>query len=104
MNEYYTFKIDIADVLKHIQSQCTGLFYNRYTNLYEPVVIDSYTFKTVHIGNLLGLQENYYDVQTSYYDQVTLFPNNKTLSEMMNDPIEFDKWYKLLPHAKQGNS
>jgi hypothetical protein len=85
--------------LNKIQSHTVGLYYNRYTSKYEPVIeIDDNTFCTIAIGSLLGLSTNYYSLDAEH--QVIEFPTiyngkhmNGTLQDFMHYPNEFNQWY-----------
>lgn len=59
---------------------------------YECIIKKDNTLLTlVKVGNLLGLSTTMIDESQCI---VHYFPDNKTLSQMKNDPIEFDKWWK----------
>lgn len=91
-----TLKKSLSESLINLQDNCYGLFYNIYTDSYECIVSDNkYTFITIVVGTLLGFST---DVRCHSEDNDSLivkFPDGKSLSNMLNDPIEFDKWYKL---------
>lgn len=50
-----------------------------------------HTFTTISIGMLLGCSTTSYPKEIFGFKR---FPNNKTLSEMMNSPLAFHDWCK----------
>jgi hypothetical protein len=91
--------MDIRLSLDNLQANCYGLFYNEYINTYECIVKDSEeTFTTVVVGQLFGFST---DVRfhSEYNDMLIIkFPDEKSLKDMLQNPIEFNDWYyeKLL--------
>jgi hypothetical protein len=81
--------------LSYLQDNCYGLFYNKYVNTYECIVNESdEKFTTIVVGQLLGFST---DIRYHSEDNDKLiirFPDGKSLTEMLQDPIEFNDWYK----------
>lgn len=46
----------------------------------------------ISVGKSLGLQTDY--ITECQCDKVIYFPDNKTLTDMMKDPIGFNDWYQ----------
>jgi hypothetical protein len=79
--------------LASLQKKCVGLYINPYTQKAEPVMdIGAYTFMTLAIGNLFGASEDHYPKNENH--QIILFPEGKTLHQMMEDPRMFYDWYR----------
>ena len=78
--------------LTEIQSDCVGLFKHPMSSVVELVIeMDDVGFTTITIGNLLGLQTSHFG--NEYLKHVTMFPDNRTLAGMMNEPWYFSGWY-----------
>lgn len=82
--------------LTNLQSICYGLFYNTYTKSYECIIRDNdRTFTTIFVGTLLGFSTNIRP-HSDYNDRLIVrFPDGRSLLDMLDDPIEFNEWYKL---------
>jgi hypothetical protein len=81
--------------LERIQSKTLGLFRNQYSKEWEIVIeADEHTFKTITISGLMGFSENNYPVNGDYY--YTKFPDNKTLTEMLENPFEFNEFINKI--------
>lgn len=82
----------LSEELVKVQSKCRGLFKHPLSNQVELVIeIDKTGFTTIAIGNLLGLQTSYFG--NEYLNYVILFPDDKSLTVMMDTPFAFSKWY-----------
>lgn len=95
-------KQTLGSSLEEAQSRVLGIFkITRYTNAGIELIVEinEHSFITIRIGSLLGLSTTHYSIGDDL-GRIIMFPENKTLSEMMNDPLGFDKWYKnnvLMP-------
>lgn len=84
----------LGGALRIIQAKVIGFFRHPGSNTDEMVVEeDEHTFTTIHVGSFLGLQTTIFPKSKF---QFIPFPGNKTLSDMMEDPLGFDYWYKNL--------
>jgi hypothetical protein len=85
----------LASSLKKMQDQVIGLFipsHYHHTKIIELVINkDGSQLTSINIGTLLGLQTSHFSTERGRYIP---FPDNKTLTEMMKNPTEFDKWWK----------
>ncbi len=85
---------NLQESLSFLQGQCTGLFKlhtlgNFFTN-YEPVISrDEHTTETLVIKHLYGADHNHYSNAAGQYHK---FPNNKTLSQMIENPFELKEF------------
>jgi len=80
----------LSNSLQSVQDIIIGIYVDPTKRIELIVSKGDYTFKTVSVGSLFGLSISNYPLNRVIH----LFPDNKTLSEMMQDPIEFDKWCK----------
>ena len=81
----------LSKALHEMQDEVIGLYHNQYTDNLEPVINDDKGYLTIiTIGTLLGLHTEHREGDVFY------FPENKTLTQMMEKPIEFDEWYKSI--------
>lgn len=80
--------------LVEMQKKCIGLYFNPYIKKYVPVIEETeYSFVVIYIGNLLALSEEHLPKDDEHNPRVVIhFPENKTLFQMMENPIEFNKW------------
>lgn len=80
--------------LKRIQENTIGLFRPTYDKRdhYIPVIENNNGLLTcIETGSLLGLSTSYIEEADGRY---VPFSDNKSLSEMMEDPIKFHNWYQ----------
>ena len=85
-------EIQLSKALRKAQSKCVGLFQHPMSKDVELVVdMDGVGFTTIAIGNLFGLQTSHFG--NEYLSYVIPFPNNKTLTVMMDEPHAFSEWY-----------
>ena len=78
--------------LSLMQEKCIGLYYNPFMKTYNPVISETdFTFVVISIGCLLGLSTDHYSKNEDH--KIIYFPDNKTLSELMENPMEFKHWY-----------
>lgn len=81
--------------LDNLQANCYGLFYNEYINTYECIVKETEdTLTTLVVGQLFGFST---DTRCkSQYNELLIvrFPDGKSLKDMLQNPIEFNDWYK----------
>lgn len=86
----------LTDALIAIQRICLGVF-RPYALMNDPkawqliIAIDGDQLTVVSIGTLFGLSE---DHTSAAYGTVVLFPDDKTLWEMMNDPSGLHHWWQ----------
>lgn len=79
---------NLSKALHEIQNKVIGLYYNPFTDNLEPVINNDDGYLTIiTVGTLLGLSTEHREGNMVY------FPNNKSLSEMMENPVEFSEWY-----------
>lgn len=87
----------LSGQLQKVQDQVIGIFNGPHFPGEDGVVMvvedGPDVFVTISIGSFLGLQTDHWP--KSMYQPI-LFPKGKTLSQMMQDPIGFDKWYKSI--------
>lgn len=86
----------LSSSLSEIQDNTIGLFRHPLsgdTNVELVLEESNGTFNTVSIGNLLGMSTCSYGTDNFNYIK---FPDGKTMGELMNDPFEFQKFYKLV--------
>jgi len=84
-----TEKLSIA--LQEIQNEIIGLYYNSRTDTLEPVINNDNNLLTIiTISNLFGLQIEHRE------GKIITFPENKTLSQMIEKPIEFQEWFNNI--------
>lgn len=92
---------NLSIALQGIQSVCVGLFKPNYSPKWELVIqaepftedeYEGYLIKSLDIGDLFGMSTTHTSTRGGKY---VPFPEDKTLSQMMQDPIEFNNWYKL---------
>ena len=82
---------NLSKALYEIQNEVIGLYYNQHTNDFEPVINNDDGFLTIiTVGKLLGLQTEHREGNMIY------FPDNKSLTEMMEKPLEFQNWYDSI--------
>ena len=81
----------LSETLREYQNLVIG-YAIIYSNV--KVIIDKKEdFLTlISVGNSLGLQTDY--ITECQCDKVIYFPDNKTLTDMMKDPIVFNDWYE----------
>lgn len=85
-------EIELSKSLRKAQSKCVGLFKPRYSDKVELVIeVSDVGFSTITIGNLFGLQTTHFGNES--LNDVVMFPENKTLTEMMEYPLGFSEWY-----------
>lgn len=96
----------MSEALKDIQSRVIGLFRPRFypAGEYIPVITNNDGVLTcIEVGTLLGMSTLTIGQETGTYIP---FPKrwqniengDVKLSDMMKDPVEFDKWYKANAH------
>ena len=92
MNELKNLQKSLVEV----QSKTIGLFKIYGYKLVELIIEeDENTFTTIHVGNLLGISTVHYS-KDAKIGRIIMFPESKTLSEMLEDPLAFDLWYQEL--------
>jgi len=82
---------ELSNALTNMQEKVIGVL--KHHGIIEMIIEkNEHSFKTIDIGNFLGLHTNHYPID---YDngRIIMFPNEKTLSQLMADPFEFQKWY-----------
>lgn len=80
---------DFSLKLKEVQDQIIGLY--KIHGQVELVFEESKdSFKSIFIGSLLGLRTNHYSKSEFYFKK---FPKKKTLTQMMEAPLDFQDWY-----------
>ena len=84
----------LSTALIEMQKKCIGLYFNRYLEKYVPVIEETeYSFVVIYIGNLLALTKEHLPKDDKHNPRVVIhFPENKTLSQMMEDPIGLNDW------------
>lgn len=84
----------LSAALVEMQKKCIGLYFNQYLDKYVPVIKETeYSFVVIYIGNMLGLSEEHLPKDDENNPRnVVHFPGNKTLFQMMENPIEFNDW------------
>lgn len=112
---------ELGMALRNMQGQVIGLFRPQYypNNEYIPVIANEDGLLTcVQVGTLLGLstlvigmESGRYVQFPEYWNRVSGVPASEckqisTLTDMMQQPIEFDKWYRanVYDSNKQSNS
>jgi hypothetical protein len=87
---------NLSQSLTNLQSVCYGLFYNTYTKSYECIISETeHTFTTIVVGTLLGFSTDIRCHSDENDSLIVRFQNQKSLLDMLDDPIEFNEWYKL---------
>ena len=83
----------LSRALSQMQDQTIGLFcMTKYSSEYNPVIENTEgNLVVVSVGTLLGLSTTYIHMSEGRYIE---FPEGKSLSDMINGPIEFAEWYK----------
>lgn len=89
----------IKNALQELQSKTIGLFKPKFSSVVEMVVEDSDGHLiTLHVGTLGGLQTLHINRMEGRYVK---FPNGKTIQDMMENPMEFQKFYnEHFPETK----
>lgn len=83
---------ELSELLQDLQTDVIGIYKNDMGNYIEVVVHeDKHSFSTLHIGSLLGVTTCLYGKTKE--NKFIAFPGNKTLAQMMNDPVKFHKWF-----------
>lgn len=78
----------LTNALADMQTKVVGYF--KIYNQYEPIIeIDGDTVITLTIGKMFGVSRTFYDNSAG---SVILFPDNKTLPDMMSDGLYFHDW------------
>ena len=81
---------NLRNALNELQSKTIGIA--RIYNHIEMVVEDNeYSFKTITMGNLGGMGENYYPKPD--FNFVKIPEKYGNLRTLMNEPFEFSNWY-----------
>jgi hypothetical protein len=73
-----------------LQSKCIGIWNPAPGVISLIIEIDKNTITAISIGKLGGISEEHAPADAY---RIVLFPESKTLSEMMNNPIEFHDWW-----------
>ena len=67
-----------------------------FTTGHEPIIeVNESTFITYKVGSLFGSSTDHYPI-SKFGIFVKLFPDNKTLAQMKENPFEFDKFCKSI--------
>lgn len=84
---------NLGTELQHVQSQCIGLFKPHYNDRAELIIEENeHTIVTATIGDLFGLSTCTI-AKDNPIGIIYNFPDGKTLSEMMDNPTEFNEWF-----------
>lgn len=81
----------LKTALEELQSKCIGIA-NIHNNIELVIESDKHSFSTVWIGKLGGVNTCHYSKSQFQYESFPI--QYKTLSEFLNEPIEFHNWYK----------
>lgn len=86
-------KVDLSFALVNMQRLVIGVFSSQLTDYkFKPVIKNQEGLLTiVRIGDMLGLQTLHTPMSTGRFRS---FPDDKTLWDMMQDPIGFNHWWK----------
>ena len=79
----------LSNILTDVQDKVIGVA-DVYENKECVVEMNDTTVTTITIGTLLGLHQATYSADAI---AVTLFPQNKTLGEIMDSPHVFHDWW-----------
>ena len=89
---------ELSVALRKAQEKVIGIFTNPYTKDNEVIIENGeFTVTTITIGTLLGVSETIYS-NTVFAQNIHMFPDNKTLSQMMDDPHLLDKWFRSIQY------
>ncbi len=81
---------NLLNALKETQDQVIGLMF--VGNSKKLIMkVEDHTTKVISVGTLLGLEES--SVTNGVFKTI-MFPDNKTLAEMMKEPLEFGRWWE----------
>lgn len=86
----------LSNTLITIQKLCIGLYLPHYCTKPEDyqliIEMDEAVIISVSVGTLFGL---YIEHTPIGMGTIIMFPDGKTLWEMMEEPVAFDDWWKL---------
>jgi len=96
MKKYETLYQTLSEVQKEVigivKLPGVGIYGLPGVGIYGLIVKkEEFTITSIYIGFLLGVSTDV--IPKGKYTEI-YFPDNKTLSEMMEDPLKFDEWWK----------
>lgn len=87
-----TIENKLINALQTAQHSAIGIFKPNGSDKWELVIEDNIVLTTISIGEFFGLSTNYVPSSLGRYVK---FPQEKTLSNMMDDPFEFHEFCKI---------
>ena len=95
----YNVRKELHELAKHV----IGLYQLPDGKIIPVIrVHEDKSFTTFEILRLYGSSEDHFS--SDHFSSVVVFPENKTLAEMLNEPFEFQRWVDKSFNTKSFNT